>query len=53
MGENLFLSAYRFNQSLVKVYRATVPYVLTLALTVLAITYIQIMTLGLVRWLRQ
>ena len=52
MGENLFLSAYRFDQSLVKVYRSTLPYVLVLAITVLAITYIKIMTLGLVRWLR-
>jgi len=52
MGENLFLSAYRFNQSLVKVYRSTLPYVLVLAITVLAITYIEILTLGLVEWLR-
>ena len=52
MGENLFLSAYRFDQSLVKVYRSTLPYVLTLAITVLAITYLPIMTLGLVQWLR-
>jgi C4-dicarboxylate transporter, DctM subunit len=53
MGENLFLSAYRFDQSLVKVYRSTLPYVLTLAITVLAITYLPIMTLGLVQWLRR
>jgi C4-dicarboxylate transporter DctM subunit len=49
MGENLFLSAYRFDQSLVQVYRSTLPYILILAITVLAITYIPIMTLGLVR----
>ncbi len=52
MGENLFLSAYRFDQSLVQVYRSTLPYLLVLATTVLAITYIPIMTLGLVQWLR-
>ncbi len=52
MGENLFLSAYRFDQSLVRVYRSTLPYVLVLAITVLAITYIPIMTLGLVEWFR-
>jgi len=52
MGENLFLSAYRFDQSLVRVYRSTLPYILVLAATVLAITYIPAMTLGLVHWLR-
>ena len=52
MGENLFLSAYRFDQSLVRVYRSTLPYILVLAGTVLAITYIPAMTLGLVHWLR-
>jgi tripartite ATP-independent transporter DctM subunit len=51
MGENLFLSAYRFEQSLTRVYRSTLPYVLILAITVLAITYLPIMTLGLVEWL--
>jgi C4-dicarboxylate transporter DctM subunit len=52
MGENLFLSAYRFDQSLVQVYRSTLPYIVALAITVLAITYIPVMTLGLVHWLR-
>jgi C4-dicarboxylate transporter DctM subunit len=52
MGENLFLSAYRFDKSLVEVYRSTLPYVVVLAIAVLAITYIPIMTLGPVEWLR-
>jgi C4-dicarboxylate transporter DctM subunit len=52
MGENLFLSAYRFDQSLVEVYRSTLPYVVVLGITVLLITYIPSMTLGLVHWLR-
>ena len=52
MGENLFLSAYRFDQSLVQVYRSTLPYVLILLITVLAITYLPVMTLGLVEWFR-
>jgi len=51
MGENLFLSGYRFNLSLVQVYGSTLPYVLVLSITVLAITYIPIMTLGLVHLL--
>ena len=50
MGENLFLSAYRFEQSLTQVYRSTLPYVLILAITVLAITYLPIITMGLVEW---
>jgi C4-dicarboxylate transporter DctM subunit len=49
MGENLFLSAYRFDRSLVEVYRSTLPYIVVLAITVLAITYIPVMTLGLVQ----
>lgn len=51
MGENLFLSAYRFDQSLVQVYRSTLPYIIVLLITVLAITYIPVMTLGLVQWI--
>ena len=52
MGENLFLSAYRFDKSLVEVYRSTLPYMLVLTVTVLLITYIPAMTMGLVHWLR-
>ena len=52
MGENLFLSAYRFDHSLVEIYRCAFPYVVVLAVTVLAITYFPAMTLGLIRWLR-
>ena len=47
MGENLFLSAYRFKESLPQIYRATVPYVVILLITVLLITYLPAMTLGL------
>jgi C4-dicarboxylate transporter DctM subunit len=52
MGENLFLSAYRFNKPIGEVYRSTLPYIVVLAITVLLITYIPGMTLGLVHWLR-
>ncbi len=51
MGENLFLSAYRFDQSLTQIYRSTLPYVLILSAAVLVITYAPIMTLGLVELL--
>ncbi|MBE9552010.1 MAG: TRAP transporter large permease subunit [Proteobacteria bacterium] len=47
MGENLFLSAYRFKKSLPQIYLATIPYVVILLITVLLITYLPAMTLGL------
>ena len=45
MGENLFLSSYRFNQSLTRVYLSTGPYVLILLAAVLLITYVPAFTL--------
>ena len=45
MGENLFLSAYRFDRPLPQVYRATIPYVIILAVTILLITYLPWITL--------
>ena len=50
MGENLFLSSYRFDQSLTKVYRSTLPYVVILLIAVLLITYVPSLTLWLVGW---
>ncbi len=47
MGENLFLSAYRFDKPLIEVYRSTLPYVLIVLLVVLAITYWPAFTLTL------
>ncbi len=52
MGENLFLSAYRFKQSLPEIYRATIPYVMILLIAVLLITYVPAMTLGLLDLVR-
>ena len=49
MGENLFLSAYRFKMPLTQVYGATIPFVVILLITVLLITYVPILTLGLLR----
>ena len=48
MGENLFLSAYRFNKPLAEVYRCVLPYVGIILLAVLAITYIPALTLWLI-----
>jgi TRAP-type C4-dicarboxylate transport system permease large subunit len=39
MGENLFLSAYRFNKPLSAVYRSTLPYTVILLGAVLLITF--------------
>ncbi|MEE9166072.1 MAG: TRAP transporter large permease subunit [Candidatus Neomarinimicrobiota bacterium] len=48
VGMNLFLSAYRFNKSMPEIYVATLPFFLIRLLAVLAITYIPIISLGLV-----
>ncbi len=50
MGENLFLSSYRFNRPLSEVYRSTLPYTVMLAIAVLVITFMPDLTLRLVRW---
>jgi TRAP-type C4-dicarboxylate transport system permease large subunit len=49
MGENLFLSAYRFERPLSEVYRSTLPYTLLVLGVVLLITYVPGLTLTLVR----
>jgi C4-dicarboxylate transporter DctM subunit len=50
MGENLFLSAYRFNRPLAEVYRSTLPYTVMIAIAVLLISFMPDLTLWLVRW---
>jgi TRAP-type C4-dicarboxylate transport system permease large subunit len=52
MGENLFLSAYRFDTNLPSIYRAALPYVAILLAVVLVITYWPTLTLGPVQLLR-
>jgi tripartite ATP-independent transporter DctM subunit len=49
MGENLFLSAYRFDQPLTRIYQSTLPFVVILLAAVLLITYVPAMTLWLVK----
>jgi tripartite ATP-independent transporter DctM subunit len=49
MGENLFLSAYRFKESLPRIYRATIPYVVILGITILLITFVPWITLAPLR----
>jgi TRAP-type C4-dicarboxylate transport system permease large subunit len=48
MGENLFLSAYRFKQPLTRIYRSTLPYTAILLIAVLVITYVPALSLWLV-----
>jgi TRAP-type C4-dicarboxylate transport system permease large subunit len=50
MGENLFLSSYRFDEPLTQVYRSTLPYVVILMIAVLLITYVPALTLWLVEF---
>jgi C4-dicarboxylate transporter DctM subunit len=47
MGENLFLSSYRFKQPLIRIYRSTLPYTAILMVAVLLITYVPWLSLGL------
>ncbi len=47
MGENLFLSAYRFNQPLATIYKCVLPYVGIIFAVVMVITYVPALTLWL------
>jgi C4-dicarboxylate transporter, DctM subunit len=53
MGENLFLSAYRFDEPLLRIYRYTLPYTVLIFVAVLVITYVPALTLWLVHLLEQ
>ncbi|MEQ8275547.1 MAG: TRAP transporter large permease subunit [Deltaproteobacteria bacterium] len=50
VGMNLFLSSYRFEEPLTKVYRYAIPFLLILILAVLLITYVPDLTLAPVEW---
>ena len=52
MGENLFLSSYRFNQPLSRIYLSTAPYLLMIVIAVLLITYVPALTLAPIGWFR-
>ena len=49
VGLNLFLSSYRFEQPLTRVYRSVLPFLLILLGGVLLITYVPALSLALVR----
>jgi tripartite ATP-independent transporter DctM subunit len=48
MGENLFLSAYRFNKPLAELYRCVLPFVGIILAVVLVITFVPQLTLWLI-----
>lgn len=48
VGMNLFLASYRFDRSLMEVYRDTVPFFILLVIIVLMITYMPSLTLALI-----
>jgi len=47
VGMNLFLAAYRFDEDMPTIYLATLPFFIVRLIAVLLITYIPILTLGL------
>jgi len=49
VGLNLFLASYRFDRSIVTLYRATLPFLALLMATLVIITYFPVITLFLVR----
>ena len=50
MGENLFLSAYRFHKPLPELFRSTLAFWVLLLVAVLLITYVPYLTLGPLDW---
>jgi tripartite ATP-independent transporter DctM subunit len=48
VGLNLFLASYRFDKSVVTLYRATLPFLALLMITLIIITYFPIVSLALV-----
>ncbi len=51
-GINLFLSSYRFNEPLARIYKVVIPFLLVLLATVLVITYVPWITTGLLKVIR-
>ena len=45
VGENLFLSSYRFNKPILRVAACTLPFILAILIAVLVITYVPALTL--------
>lgn len=52
MGENLFLSSIRFKQRLSWIYSSVIPYLFLIVAVVLIVTYVPILSLAPLKWLR-
>jgi len=52
VGLNLYLAAYRFNEPLGKIYRDVFPFLLLQLVTVLLITYLPILSTGLLKLIK-
>ena len=52
VGLNLYLAAYRFNEPLGKIYRDVFPFLLIQLTSVLLITYVPILTTGLLKLIK-
>ncbi len=51
VGMNLFIASFRFNEPVLKLYRATLPFLAILLVTLVIITYWPDLSLVLVNWL--
>jgi TRAP-type C4-dicarboxylate transport system permease large subunit len=51
VGMNLFLSSYRFNKSMLTVTRAVLPFMAVQLASVLLVTYLPALSVGVVNWL--
>lgn len=52
VGMNLFIASFRFNKSVTKLYRSTIPFLIILFIGLLIITYVPELSLGLIEWLK-
>ena len=50
VGLNLFIASFRFNQPVVKLYRATLPFIGIMLIALILITYIPDLSLFIVDW---
>jgi len=48
VGINLFISSFRFNKPITELYRASFPFLLLLLVALIIITYVPVLSLGLV-----
>jgi C4-dicarboxylate transporter DctM subunit len=51
VGLNLFIASYRFKRPIIQLYRATLPFLGLLLITLALITYIPLLSLALINWI--